>query len=56
MRAGRNTIEFPYANVAMIGCLMLPSAISLSGVFPYVGFMVMDLVNCAGPSRLPTSP
>lgn len=45
----RNTASsqmlFPYSEVTIIGCIMLPSAISLSGAFPYVGFMVMDLVS-----------
>lgn len=28
----------------MIGCTIFASSLSLSGLFPYVGFMVMDMV------------
>lgn len=41
-------LSFPYLNVSILASIILPNAISLSGLFPYVGFMVMDLasLNC----------
>ena len=44
---------FPTAALATLSCAVLTSAVSISSLFPYVGFMVVDLglvedVNNAG--------
>ena len=36
---------FPYGKLAMISSVCFASAISFSGLFPYAGFMVADLMH-----------
>lgn len=39
-----DTPPFPLKGMLVVCCAVFASGISFSGLFPYVGFMVMDLV------------